>query len=234
MFKYALMAGVMMSLAMPAYATQRGPSNNGPSNNNGPTQVTAASTNNVTNRNANVNANVNTNRNTNRNTNTNVNANRNSVNVANRGGDVNVSGVGGTGYVEQRQVPAFVAGTALPPVCGAAFNAGGANQNGTGALGFSWETESCRKDRLANRMAALGAPQGGLALLCTMEEVREAMAAAGTPCPTNVQASTVQANVSTPAPQVTPAASATPQLTAREQQIRAAMLARGMDPVNFR
>ncbi len=102
------------------------------------------------------------------------------------GGSANgtqVVNVTGGATQDTRQVPAFFAGSAIPPQCGAGFNAGGANQHGTGALGFAWETESCRKDRLANRLAALGQPAAGVALLCSMGEIREAMAAAGTPCP---------------------------------------------------
>jgi hypothetical protein len=81
-----------------------------------------------------------------------------------------------------RSAPGVFVGGANPPLCGAGFSAGGSNINGTGALGFSWETESCRKDRLAARLAALGRQDAGLALLCTMPEVRDALAATGTPC----------------------------------------------------
>jgi hypothetical protein len=102
----------------------------------------------------------------------------------------NVTG-GGTGggtttFRDQRQPPAVFVGSAIPPICGAGFSGGASNQNGTGVLGLSFETESCRKDRLAARLAALGRPDAGLALLCTMDEVRASLAATGAPCPGGV------------------------------------------------
>lgn len=115
-----------------------------------------------------------------------------------QGGDQNVTvdGTGG-GYDYRRTAPAYAAAAAIAPNCGAGFSVGGNTIQGTGALGFSWETESCRKDRLAARAASLGYPGAGIALLCSMDEVKEAMAAAGTPCPTANQP--VMASVSAPA-----------------------------------
>lgn len=119
------------------------------------------------------------------------------ANVRVRGGDQNVTvqQQGGNGGYDDRRAPAYGAAAAIPPQCGAGFSAGGNTYQGTGALGFSWETESCRKDRLANRMAALGRAEAGIALLCTMDEVRESMAAAGTPCPSAQPATVAEAPV---------------------------------------
>ena len=100
-------------------------------------------------------------------------------------------GAGGSGtgdnvrvtYGNARQPGGLALGFMAPPQCGAAFSGGGANYQGTGVLGFSWETESCRKHRLATALANMGRTDAAIALLCTMDEIRDAVALTGSPCP---------------------------------------------------
>ena len=107
------------------------------------------------------------------------------------GGQANVQvdvqqggGYNGGGYRELRQAPGLAVGFMQPPSCGFAASAGNSTYtNGANILGLSFETESCRKHRLATALANMGRTDAAVALLCTMGEIQEALALTSSPCP---------------------------------------------------
>lgn len=248
MFKYALMAGVMMSLAMPAYATGRG---DGPSNNNGPTRVTTTT----------VNANVNANRNRNTNANTNRNNNRSNATATSSGG-IAVGGImqGGTTAAQGGSVVMNTPGEqritnqgtttvrTAPDVAAPGIwsnnpciisASGSVSVVGFGAsLGAGVEDVDCTRRANAQLLASMGLTNVALEVMCANREVREAASRAGRPCVVNAAPAAAPAPTPTPvsvaAPAPAPVAPTPPQLSAREQQMRATLLARGMDPANLR
>ena len=51
------------------------------------------------------------------------------------------------------------------------------------SIGATWQDDNCRRLKNARQLAAMGYRRAAVALLCVDDEVRTAMAVAGTPCP---------------------------------------------------
>lgn len=111
---------------------------------------------------------------------------------------------GRDGFVRRRPVTTAYAPplTASEDTCSGATS-GGAQAFGIGfSVGTTWHDDNCRRIKNARELAALGYRRAAVQLLCVDDEVREAMRAAGTPCPIDEQPA-VFTPIVEPPPQLT-------------------------------
>lgn len=131
-------------------------------------------------------------------------------------GAAGVSGVAGRNGIDgrdgrdgrdgfARRMP--VATAYAPPLTASEDTCSGSSSGGAQAMGIgfsvgrTWHDDNCRRIKNARELAALGYRRAAVQLLCVDDEVRQAMRAAGTPCPID-EPPAVLVPISEPAPRV--------------------------------